>query len=177
MAFKEIFSGGYFPGGFYPGELYPDTLARTYFSGFPHPLKSPYWIFRSCGKKFQNADQIWNFTLNHFALCDRFNIPDGSKDMGVSNWRFSLLKIVTIYLKIHILPPRGEIHWVNADQLPRFELEGHPDQQHIVPMRFLINTKQSLPIPKSYPVFFSNFQYRLLWYQEFLLKYLNLLST
>ena len=118
-------------------------------------------IFKSCRIQFHNAYPIRNFSLFlysilnfYFTLFDRFNIPDGSKDMGVSNWRFSLLKIVTIYLKIHILPPRGEIRWVHADQLPRFELEGHPDQQHIVPMRFLINTKQSLPIPKSYPVFF-----------------------
>ena len=42
-------------------------------------------IFNSCRKPFNNAYPIWNLTLNNFAPHDRFNILDGSKNIGVPN--------------------------------------------------------------------------------------------
>ena len=61
-----------------------------YFARFPsHGGKI--WILRKCRKKIQKAYPIRNFTILIFAVSDRFNIPDGSKDMGVPNWLFTLL--------------------------------------------------------------------------------------
>ena len=62
---------------------------------FPHIGKI--WIFRSSGKQFQNAHSIRNFTLNNFALRDRFNIPDDWRDyMRIPNYRF--LTIASRYI-------------------------------------------------------------------------------
>ena len=43
------------------------------------------WIFKSYRRKIQSANPIRNLTLNNFDLHNRFNIPDGLKDMGVPN--------------------------------------------------------------------------------------------
>ena len=48
-------------------------------------------ILRSCRNQFQKDYPTRNFTLSIFSLYDRFNIPNGSRDMGVPNWLFSLL--------------------------------------------------------------------------------------
>ena len=50
---------------------------------FPHSGKI--WIFKSRRKLFQISYHIRNFTINNFAPHNRFNIPDGWRDISVSN--------------------------------------------------------------------------------------------
>ena len=60
-----------------------------YFSRFP-PMEIKY-RFSDNAENIQNAYHIRNTTPNNFAIRDRINFPEGSRDIGVPNWQFSWL--------------------------------------------------------------------------------------